>query len=381
MESASERKLNLLEQYGMGQLRRWNRRDAWAVHPLEAGEREALRRLERMTLLRAAITGVVSGSILGGAEVIWAARMGSLGWKMSSEQWQYWGLYLALVVVVCALEILVLYWNGIRSAGRISALAGLQLGQHETGEILARALVRAALELPNLRESVFGVDPYARTPRWKLTLLGVAYKFKVGATSFLLRIVLRRVIGRAALRFFIPLVAIPVYAAWNTVVTLWVLREARARAFGPLAVHDLAQYLSVVRGRLSPDCRRLIVQGVSEAIVRTGTAHPNYHLLLGRLVEVLEVSPQEVKAAWPSSGAAAGTLPETEQTVLLTVLLVAVVIDGRVRKSEAALLEEAHRLCNRAFDRQQLGRALKAFLRGQGIAEGTGSADEASVAS
>jgi hypothetical protein len=301
--------------------------------------------------------------------VLWGGRIGELGLRMSREQWQYWGLFLALIVVVRGLEILVLYWNAIRGAGRISALAGLQLAEHETGESVARALVRAALELPNLREPIYGVDPYARTPRWKLTLLALGYKVKVGATSFLLRVLLRRLIGRAALRFFIPLVAIPVYAIWNTIVTAWVLRQARIRAFGPLAIRDLAQYLAAARGRLSPECRRLIVQGVGEAIVRTGTAHPNYHLLLGRLLEVLDVSPQEIKVEWESACSAAGNLPEAECRVLLTVLLVTAIIDGRVSKSELALLEEAHHLCHRPYDRDKVGRILKAFLHAQGIEE------------
>ena len=123
----------------------------------------------------------------------------------------------------------------------------MQLQGHETGEQVARSLVRAALELPNPREPICGVDPYARTPRWKLTLLAIGYKLKVGVTSFLLKVFLRRLLGRAALRVLIPLAAIPVYATWNTLVTRWVLRQARIRAF--LVRAEVDHVLRTVRER------------------------------------------------------------------------------------------------------------------------------------
>lgn len=360
---------NLLERHGMDRLRRWNRRDSWAVHPLQESELTQLRQLERRTLFLAALAGVLSGAILGGAEVISDGRLGTFDFELWREQWRTWVVYVTLVIVVSVIEVLFLYWNAIRGAGRISSFAGIQLAGHATGEHVARALVRAALELPNPRERIYWVDPYARTPRWKLTLLAVAYKVKVGATSFILRILLRRLLARAAVRAFIPLIAIPVYAFWNALVTRWALRQARIRAFGPLAVRDLARHVTAARGALGPNCRRLIVQSVSEAIVRTGDADPNYHLLLGQLVESLEVSPTENHGEWESARTAAGHLTESERQMFLTVLTVAVVIDGRVRKSEAALLEEAHRLCNRPFDRAKIDRVLKAFLEGQGIEE------------
>jgi hypothetical protein len=52
---------------------------------------------------------------------------------------------------------------------------------------------------------------------WKLLLYTLFYKLKVGITSFIFRILLRRVLARAALRSAIPLVAIPAPASTETV--------------------------------------------------------------------------------------------------------------------------------------------------------------------
>ena len=60
---------------------------------MDAGDLAKLRRLEKRTLVGAAMAGILSGSILGGAEVLWGDRMGELGLGMSRGQWQYWGLF------------------------------------------------------------------------------------------------------------------------------------------------------------------------------------------------------------------------------------------------------------------------------------------------
>jgi hypothetical protein len=74
-----------------------------------------------------------------------------------------------------------------------------------------------------------------------------------------------------------------------------------------------------------------------------------------------------VKAEWESARNAVARLSEPERQVLLTVLLVTAIIDGRVSPSESALLQEAHDLCRAPFDRAAVRRMLKAFLHGQGI--------------
>lgn len=86
---------------------------------------------------------------------------------------------------------------------------------------------------------------------------------------------LRRLLTRAALRFFIPLVAVPVYAAWNGVIARWVMREVRVRVAGPLAVQELSERILARRANLNEDARRLIMETVGEAILRGEDAHPN----------------------------------------------------------------------------------------------------------
>ena len=282
---------------------------------------------------------------------------------------RYWSIYIGLAVLISGAEVLYLYWNVLREVARISSIAGLGLSSADIEEVTARGLSRAALELPNPQAPVYGIDPYVRVPRWRLFAYALLYRIKIGATSFILRVLLRRVLARSALRVFIPLIGIPVYAVWNSVVTRGVMRESRIRAAGPLVVQELGEWITTESAYLNEESRRLILQGVGEAIIRSEDAHPNFVLLLARLFRELDLSPHSVQNDWQSDRIRLKDLDPRAQNVLLSSLTLAVMIDGRVRKAEKEFLQEAHRRCGRSFEANALSKLRREFFNGQGISE------------
>ncbi len=242
----------------------------------------------------------------------------------------------------------------------------MELAKEEVGAVVSRALVRAALEMPNIHQTMFGINPYARTPRWKLVLWALLYRLKVSATSFLARIFLRRLLARAVLRVFIPLVAIPVYAIWNAAVTGWVLRQGRVRALGPWAAKELAEHVSRHRNLLSEQGRQVILGGVAELMILTADAHPNYYVLLTRLLPAMKLTPEQVQPRWTGLGAFKNLTPE-EEKLALTIFTVTVVIDGRTRRAELELLAKMYESCGLPFDAQAVHRLRAAFVGGRSI--------------
>jgi len=361
---------NLMERIALDVLRRRIDRAEPNIHKWSDSELAAIQRIERRTKAVAALAGAISGALLGAVE-IWLGPgvvqvTDSTRWR---EQLPYWSLFISLAVAVSGAEILYLYWFVLRAVARISSIAGLSLSAREIEQLIARGLSRAALELPNPRQPIHGIDPYARVPRWKLAAYSILYRLKVGATSFVLRVVLRRMLSRATLRFFIPLVAIPVFALWNGLIARWIMREVRVRVAGPLALDDLGRRIAKARSDLSHDARRLVVEAVGEAIIRGEDAHPNYAVLLMRLFDELGISPEPVRVDWDSSRAALKDLDPKAQDVLLVSLTVSAILNSRLKKAQRELLEEAHRLCGRPFRPQALRDLRRKLIDGQGLSE------------
>jgi hypothetical protein len=357
------------EQFGLKWLRRMTRNTDLPLHHLNPADLAEIRTRERWTIGWACLAGAISGGILGTSELVVRSQLGE-EFKLANweQQLPYWGVYLGVALLVSGIEILFLYWNILRAVSHASSIAGVRLSGSELEEVMARGLSRAALELPNPREPLYGIDAYARISRIQLVASTVLYRVKVGATSFLFRVLLRRVLARAAFRFFIPFAAIGVFAVWNGLITWWVLLEARTRCVGPVAVQDWREQLRSMQADLGSSARTRILEIVAEAIIRSGDAHPNFVLLMHDLFEVLEFSPKPVEQVdWNTTRSNLHELSDREKDAVLGTLLLTAMLDGRISKGEIQFLEDAHQACDRSFQRGILSQRHQDLLQGRGF--------------
>jgi hypothetical protein len=345
----------LLERFGLRYFRRRAARlpplaAAAELHLLDADERSALRRIERGAILRGALAGALSALVSAVAEM--RAPTAS---------------FVLITVAAAALELAFLYWDALRTVHRMARAVGLEPvapGQPQPAQ-LAPALVRAALELPSPPDRVLGVDPYRRASRLALLAASVLYKLKIGLTNFVLRAVLRRLLGRSAVRAYLPLVAVPVTALWNGLVVWWVLRQARVRLLGPSAAEVM---LAAALARASGPSRPLheaAMRAVGSTVVRKREMHPNLahalELVSARL-EAPDLPEIDDEARFLT---ALGELPEADRPAVLDVLQMAIVLDGRITRHDRTLWRAAATVVGVPPDVAPLYRLRARFLRGE----------------
>ena len=111
----------------------------------------------------------------------------------------------------------------------------------------------------------------------------------------------------------------------------------------------------------------MIAQAVGEMIVCGEDAHPNYALLLPRLFEDLEISPESVRADWQSSRTHLQKLEPKAQDLLLLTMTAAAILNSRMRRAQRDLLVEAYSLCGRPFRLEAVLEARREFINGQGL--------------
>lgn len=340
-----------------------------AVHVLNPEERRGLQRVERGAVFRSALAGALSGGSCAAAEVFADAH-----WSQAPAL--YWSFLGGVTVAASVLEIAFIYWDTLRSVHELARVAGLELfgkDRAQSDEALIDSLARAALELPNPVDLGLGVNPHREAKKWQLLAASLAYKAKIGVTNFVLKLLIRRVLGRVLVRGalrYLPFVSLPVTAAWNGVVTFLVLREARIRAIGPSAAGELMDLLFGELPVLSPEGRLSAVRAVACAIVRTQDLHPN---LVRLLTAVGERAGQAIGAAeLDDVGLFLEGLPglsPAEQQLSLRVLAVACVLDGRLSPREKQLWREATAAAGRPADLTGLETLRAAFVRGDGVSD------------
>jgi hypothetical protein len=319
------------------------------VHVLDRGELAALRRIERGTIARAALAGAVSAlaSALAEMELQTAA-------------------FVVVTAAASGLELTFLYWDALRAVQDMARVAGVDLT--DRGAMTspqASALARAALELPNPPESYLGVNPYRRASKLGLLASSLVYKAKVGLTNFLLRALLRRLLGRSGLRALLPLVAVPVTAAWNALVVWLILRETRVRIVGRSAAEALLAAALGPAPVLRGDLAEAALRAVGATIARNQEMHPNLAFALERLhARAGRPSLQEIDDE-DRFLALFARLPGDERAVVRAVLRIAIVVDGRVSRHDRALWRAASAVAGEPSDVAPLYRLRDRMLRGE----------------
>jgi hypothetical protein len=359
----------LLERIGVTYLRKQSEGARAEVRSgvLTDAEQKALRAVERGTIVRGSVAGAVFGTIAGSGEIV-AKRVLDLAPDVAGQAGPYWTTVAGFGLVASILEVTYLYWTGLRDVHRLAQVARIELfpgGRREEATAVACALARAALELPNPRAPLFGIDPMREASKMMLVLGTIAYKAKIGVTNFIAKAILRRIIARALLRTWLPLVAVPVVAVWNGIICWRVMREARIRAMGPSAARELVDAALEGAGEPSPACRAASFRAVGSAVVHKRDLHPNLVVLLHELISRFG-EPGEERLDDPRALAAAlAELAERERRVVLDVLAAAVVLDGRVSRAEARLLERAHAASGVPLDLRAVRALAHAFLAGK----------------
>jgi hypothetical protein len=359
---------NILERRACAYLKQLNaveERDQRERHPEEVA---ALRSIERRAVMYAAAAGIVSGGIIGGGEVVvrqvWIGDA-EAGWL---DHWRIWLAFFAFAGVISAVEIAFLYWNALRAIARLTRLSGVSLGGRAHAEVVSRGLARAGLEFPNPRDRIYGIDPYAHVSNWRLTVENLLYKLKVGVSSFLLRLFLRRVLGRMMVRGLVPLIAGPLYAVWNALITWRISREARVRALGPFVIGNLVEEVKRQRDSLSRPARHAMLQGAGELMMRGRDGHPNYVVLLSQLRAALDIEEESRKVDWEEARRVLPALGETERSLVVGVLTLAAMLGNKVRRAQRELLEEACGDCGSGLDEQAFARLRTKLIEGRMIA-------------
>lgn len=319
-----------------------------AVHFLNEQERVAMRRVQLGAIVRACLAGAISGAASAAAEVFANPLLPAGSSPFSSASLQYWSILGGVTLLASVAEILFLYWDTLRSVHELARVAGLELFAADRAEgdaALADALARAALELPNPIDLQVKVNPHKESRRWQLLAASLAYKAKVGVTNFLVKMLVRRLLGRVAVRgmlgALVPFVGVPVTAAWNGVVMWRVLLEARVRAMGPSAIEELLGFCFTDGLQLSQHGRLAAVRAVASAIVRTQDLHPNLvHLLLQVRTRAGDVGSAELDDVGEFLRSLT-TLAAPERQLALQVLAIACVVDGRLTRREQQLWADA----------------------------------------
>lgn len=258
----------------------------------------------------------------------------------------YYTAYSFIVLVMFAIEMLVLFWLGLRTVHGFACLTGQY---HKEDDLLPESdsvpnmLARAALEVPDPVIHYMGIDPLKHIPKTQMLLVSLLYKAKVLLTSLIVKLVLIRLFGKGGSRLGFAWVAIPVTGLWDAFTMYKVAKEAKLRLFG----YSLARYIAKdimqpeIMERLSDTAKEGAIRAVATMSVLTQNHHPNMMVLLLKLSKTFDVQEHTDYDNWSAFLNILQQVEEHERYFLLDLLCVSAAFDGHLSKMEREHLPQA----------------------------------------
>lgn len=169
----------------------------------------------------------------------------------------------------------------------------------------------------------------------RILMAGIVYKAKRSVTTFLLRIFIKRVLARIAVKTFLPFVGVLINAVWNGSIGYKVMRGARVISIGPsIAIKTFDVLLAQRRGesyKNIPDhVKELCVRAIASVVVVKEMWHPNLYVLLRHAKFRLKITNNRIRKVSDFTLLLDG-LKDTmisDRRFVLRVLTIACVLDG-----------------------------------------------------
>ncbi|WP_341902514.1 hypothetical protein [Fluviicola taffensis] len=117
-------------------------------------------------------------------------------------------------------------------------------------------LTEAGLEMPAKHMQLLEINPYIGLTKFSYYALLIGTKLKATLSNVLMKFLVRRLLGRYALRIVTDLVGIPIFAFWNAWSSRKVMKETKMRIVSTAAAKDFMgefseEQLILVEGRLN----------------------------------------------------------------------------------------------------------------------------------
>jgi hypothetical protein len=370
MSNPDSKQIPIMEKLGIKYMKRLrskalpDRIDA-KTYILDQSERDNINRIGRKAVRNAVIAGIIS-TIISGLAAYFADPLIDLSPHFfSGENMVYWSIVLGVTIFASLIEIFYIYYDVMLKSHELTVAAHLQLfpGGMDEKEIGA-SIVRAALELPNRRDSDLRIDPRRESSKIIILLGTIFYKLKISLSSFLFRSLIKRMLGRAISRAWLNFMAVPVCGFWNGIVCWLVIREVKIRVLGPSAAIEIIAKISRLEDQLSEKGKLSLLRAIGSCIVRTADLHPNLEIMYRSFDEHINDSSSEVIDDTHLFLNDLQNLNHTEKRIILEMLVYSSIIDGRITYREKELLASAYEICGIPFDYKKVKRLLHQFRSG-----------------
>jgi hypothetical protein len=215
----------------------------------------------------------------------------------------------------------------------------------------------------------FGIDPYQGMKISQVWMINLFIALKATLSNMVVKILVRRVLGRYAVREVLDLLGIPIFAFWNIMATRNILREARVMIMGQNLIDFIVPTFEKIALKIKdvPETKPLIYDTLQFIAVSKRDYHANHAYLTAKILPIFGIAIEE-KHLIPNDydlrlAAAEPTLKRFCQLLIIIGLL----LDGQISWRERQRINTFHKNSIIELSVNELIALKNDFLEGSGI--------------
>lgn len=333
-------------------------------YKLSQADRQAIRKLTYKTYLYSALIGI--GAVLvvvlpfHFTSFFDAQQFELFGYKFEFEL--YYSLY---AIGMLFPEIWLLNLTHIRAVKAMCEIAHYPGNDRDDYEEQIILLTEAGFDMPGKHMERFQINPYLGLSTFSYYGLFVLNKLKATLTNVVVKLMVRRLLGRYALRIVTDLMGLPIFAFWNAYASKKVLLEARTRIMASSATRAfMTSFQEEEWTRMTPYLGKLFHFVAQQKRAYNFALYAFMHQITQRVGAVDLSCDRELN--WEDVFVA-----DDETNELLSRLFVfALIIDGSLSVRERLTINKLEKQSWFLFETADIERTLKHYKEGKGVVLG-----------
>jgi hypothetical protein len=269
-------------------------------------------------------------------------------------------------IILVYIEIYALMALNIRAVFKIAEVCGFPDKNDPDYDKHIESLMRVGLERDDKSAATYGLNPLQGASRWTLLLFLIISRLKATISNYVAKILLRRILGRYALRAVIDMVGIPVYAFWNAYASWIVIHETKVRIMAPNLIRQLCRNL-YDKYQNTPEFTEYIYDTLQYIAMSKRRYHHNHFLLAKNVLVTFNIPVKEAHSVGEEYfQKLKNARPEIREGVI-KLLLMGFIIDGNLSNKEYNALERLHQEKIIPYDVPTIKKWIRSFVKGKGL--------------
>ena len=252
----------------------------------------------------------------------------------------YYIILSVIIIISTTIELIILYGFILYSTYTISLLLGYDDFKEKNiaGISLKDVLINLSLELDEPIFTYMDIDPLKYKPKALILLSSIIYKLKIVLSSFILKLIIKKVMTRIGIKVYLDFINVVVNAIWDMVTTYLVIKNIKYRIFayyiGEYTFEKILNrnYLNIYSNELKEALFRII----SILVVNSNYKSFNNTLFLAKFKN--QVGSIEDLESMDRFMQIFNHLSKKEKHIVKTISALQIAIDAEINKKEKSII-------------------------------------------